>query len=52
MTSDLAKLMEYIDKLQSEAVPEPIMEVEEEIKVHPLLQAMRELKEEIYFYLH
>ena len=37
--------MEYIDKLQSEAVPEPVIEIEE-TKVHPLLQAMRELKEE------
>jgi len=37
--------MEYIDSLQSEAVPEPVVEVEE-TKVHPLLQAMRELKEE------
>ncbi len=45
MQSDLAKLMEYIDSLQSEPVPEPVMEVEE-TKVHPLLQAMRELREE------
>lgn len=37
--------MEYIDSLQSEAAPEPVMEVEE-TKVHPLLQAMQELKEE------
>ncbi len=37
--------MEYIDSLQSEPVPEPVMEVEE-TKVHPLLQAMRELREE------
>lgn len=46
MTSDLAKLMEYIDMLQSEEVPEPIEEIVEENKVHPLLQAMQELREE------
>ena len=46
MTSDLAKLMEYIDSLQSEAVPEPVIEEIEETKVHPLLQAMQELREE------
>ena len=37
--------MEYIDSLQSELVPEPVIEVEEN-KVHPLLQAMQELREE------
>lgn len=46
MISELAKLMETIDMLQSEAVPEPVIEVEKEPKVHPLLQAMQELKEE------
>ena len=46
MTSDLAKLMEYIDMLQSEEVPEPVEEIVEENKVHPLLQAMQELREE------
>ena len=38
--------MEYIDSLQSEPTPEPVIEEVEETKVHPLLQAMRELKEE------
>lgn len=37
--------MAYIDSLQSEPTPEPIIETEE-TKVHPLLQAMQELKEE------
>ena len=37
--------METIDLLQSEAVPEPVIEVEES-KVHPLIQAMQELREE------
>lgn len=38
--------MEYIDKLQTEATPEPIMEVEQPKKLHPLLEAMQSLKEE------
>ena len=37
--------METINRLQSVEVPEPVTEVEE-TKVHPLLQAMQELKEE------
>ena len=45
MTSDLAKLMEYIDKLQTEATPEPIVETVKP-KMHPLLEAMNSLKEE------
>jgi hypothetical protein len=45
MTSDLAKLMETINLLQSEPTPTPIIESNEP-KVHPLLQAMQELKEE------
>lgn len=46
MTNDLMKLMAYIDSLQSEPTPAPIIEEVEETKVHPLLQAMQELKEE------
>lgn len=46
MQSDLAKLMEYIDSLQSEPVIEPVVEETEETNVHPLLQAFNELKEE------
>lgn len=38
--------MEYIDKLQTEATPEPILEVEQPKKLHPLLEAMQSLKEE------
>lgn len=38
--------MEYIDKLQSEATPEPRLEVEQPKKLHPLLEAMQSLKEE------
>jgi len=45
MTSDLAKLMETISMLQSEPTPEPIIESIEST-VHPLLQAMQELKED------
>ena len=45
MTSDLVKLMEYIDSLQSEAIPEPIVEAVKP-KRHPLLEAMESLKEE------
>ena len=45
MTSDLVKLMETISMLQSEPTPEPIIESIEST-VHPLLQAMQELKEE------
>jgi hypothetical protein len=45
MTSDLAKLMEKISLLQSEELPEPIIEIEKPT-MHPLLQAMQELKEE------
>jgi ADP-Ribosyltransferase in polyvalent proteins len=45
MTSDLAKLMEKIDLLQSEELPEPIIEIEKPT-MHPLLQAMQELHEE------
>ena len=45
MTSDLAKLMEYIDMLQSEEVPAPKEEVITE-DVHPLVKAMRELMAE------
>ena len=45
MTNDLMKLMAYIDSLQSEPTPEPVIETEE-TKVHPLLQAMQELKED------
>jgi hypothetical protein len=45
MTSDLAKLMEKIDLLQSEALPEPVIEIEKPT-MHPLLQAMQELKED------
>jgi hypothetical protein len=45
MISDLAKLMEKIDLLQSEALPEPIIEIEKPT-MHPLLQAMQELKED------
>ena len=37
--------MEYIDKLQSEATPEPIVETVKP-KMHPLLEAMNSLKEE------
>jgi len=37
--------MEYIDKLQSEAIPEPIVETVKP-KMHPLLEAMNSLKEE------
>jgi hypothetical protein len=45
MTSDLAKLMETINMLQSEPTPEPIIDIEKPI-MHPLLQAMQELHEE------
>ena len=45
MTSDLAKLMEKISLLQSEPTPEPIIEIEKPT-MHPLLQAMQELKED------
>ena len=45
MTSDLAKLMEKISLLQSEELPEPIIEIEKPT-VHPLVQAMQELKED------
>ena len=45
MTSDLVKLMETISMLQSEPTPEPIIESIEST-VHPLLQAMQELKED------
>jgi hypothetical protein len=45
MTSDLVKLMETISMLQSEPTPEPIIESTEPT-VHPLLQAMQELREE------
>ncbi|MBQ0872562.1 hypothetical protein KBW93_19375, partial [Acinetobacter baumannii] len=45
MTSDLAKLMEKISLLQSEPTPEPIIEIEKPT-MHPLLQAMQELREE------
>jgi hypothetical protein len=45
MTSDLAKLMEKISLLQSEELPEPIIEIEKPT-MHPLLQAMQELREE------
>ena len=45
MTSDLAKLMEKISLLQSEPTPEPIKEIEKPT-MHPLLQAMQELKED------
>ena len=45
MTSDLVKLMETISMLQSEPTPEPIIESIEST-VHPLLQAMQELREE------
>jgi hypothetical protein len=45
MTSDLAKLMEKISLLQSDAAPEPIIEIEKPT-MHPLLQAMQELKED------
>ena len=45
MTSDLVKLMETISMLQSEPTPEPIIESNEP-PVHPLLQAMQELKED------
>lgn len=45
MTSDLAKLMAYIDQLQEEATPEPIVETVKP-KMHPLLEAMQSLKEE------
>jgi hypothetical protein len=45
MTSDLVKLMETINMLQSEPTPEPIIEIEKPI-MHPLLQAMQELKED------
>jgi hypothetical protein len=45
MTSDLAKLMEKISLLQSEELPEPIIELEKPT-MHPLLQAMQELREE------
>lgn len=45
MTSDLAKLMETISLLQSEELPEPIIEIEKPT-MHPLLQAMQELHEE------
>lgn len=37
--------MEKIDLLQAENIPEPVIETEE-TKVHPLLQAFNELKEE------
>ena len=46
MTSDLAKLMEYIDKLQSEAIPEPIVETVKP-KMHPLLEAMNSLLDQV-----
>ena len=45
MTSDLAKLMEKLSLLQSEESPEPIIEIEKPT-MHPLLQAMQELREE------
>jgi hypothetical protein len=45
MTSDLAKLMERISLLQSEELPEPVIEIEKPT-MHPLLQAMQELKED------
>ena len=45
MTSDLAKLMEKISLLQSEPTPEPIIEIEKPT-MHPLVQAMQELREE------
>jgi hypothetical protein len=45
MISDLAKLMETISLLQSEPTPEPIIESIEST-VHPLLQAMQELRED------
>jgi hypothetical protein len=45
MTSDLAKLMETISMLQSEPTPEPVIEIEKP-SMHPLLQAMQELKED------
>jgi predicted nucleotidyltransferase len=45
MTSDLVKLMETISMLQSEPTPEPIIEIEKPT-MHPLLQAMQELKED------
>jgi hypothetical protein len=45
MTSDLAKLMEKISLLQSEELPDPIIEIEKPT-MHPLLQAMQELHEE------
>jgi guanosine-3',5'-bis(diphosphate) 3'-pyrophosphohydrolase len=45
MTSDLAKLMEKISLLQSEELPEPIIEIEKPT-VHPLVQAMQELRDE------
>jgi hypothetical protein len=45
MSFDLAKLMETIDLLQSEEIPEPVIEIEKPT-MHPLLQAMQELHEE------
>jgi hypothetical protein len=45
MTSDLAKLMETISLLQSEELPEPVIEIEKPT-MHPLVQAMQELREE------
>jgi len=45
MTSDLAKLMETISMLQSEPTPKPVIEIEKPT-MHPLLQAMQELKED------
>jgi hypothetical protein len=45
MTSDLVKLMETISMLQSEPTPKPVIEIEKPT-MHPLLQAMQELKED------
>jgi hypothetical protein len=45
MISDLAKLMETISMLQSEPTPKPVIEIEKPT-MHPLLQAMQELKED------
>jgi hypothetical protein len=45
MSFDLAKLMETISLLQSEEIPEPVIEIEKPT-MHPLLQAMQELHEE------
>jgi hypothetical protein len=45
MTSDLAKLMKTISMLQSEPTPTPAIESSKPV-VHPLVQAMRELRED------